>query len=265
MKVTSILAVALAAGMGAFASAANANPVNGTGNVTYEVIYGSGNANGSYTGDTSNGVEVGLRAHVRYGSGGQPQNTFNYDGDHTYTFDSTLFTAPAGRSGWNFDWSVNTDPTGTTGKTISDYTYQLTVTGPGGVYRTPFDPYDGSTKVGPDDFYDHSFGNNGTANSAGVEATNSTEFATYKGTYNLSQQSWNLGFEDLLTLAMVQSTGLFTITLDVIDGGNTIASASINVDIEPTPLPAALPLFASGLGALGFAGWRRRRKRAATA
>ncbi|MGH9692930.1 MAG: PEP-CTERM sorting domain-containing protein [Bryobacteraceae bacterium] len=30
-----------------------------------------------------------------------------------------------------------------------------------------------------------------------------------------------------------------------------------------TPLPAALPLFASGLGALGFAGWRKRRKRTA--
>ena len=32
-----------------------------------------------------------------------------------------------------------------------------------------------------------------------------------------------------------------------------------------TPLPAALPLFASGLGALGFFGWRRKRKNAAVA
>ena len=32
-----------------------------------------------------------------------------------------------------------------------------------------------------------------------------------------------------------------------------------------TPLPAALPLFASGLGALGFLGWRKRRKAAAAA
>jgi hypothetical protein len=32
--------------------------------------------------------------------------------------------------------------------------------------------------------------------------------------------------------------------------------------VQTTPLPAALPLFASGLGALGFAGWRRRRKAA---
>lgn len=30
-------------------------------------------------------------------------------------------------------------------------------------------------------------------------------------------------------------------------------------DVNPVPLPAALPLFASGLGVLGFLNWRRRR------
>jgi hypothetical protein len=30
-----------------------------------------------------------------------------------------------------------------------------------------------------------------------------------------------------------------------------------------TPIPAALPLFASGLGGLGLLGWRRKRKAAA--
>lgn len=34
---------------------------------------------------------------------------------------------------------------------------------------------------------------------------------------------------------------------------------------NPTPLPAALPLFATGLGALGLLGWRRKRKAAALA
>jgi len=32
--------------------------------------------------------------------------------------------------------------------------------------------------------------------------------------------------------------------------------------INPTPLPAALPLFATGLGAMGLFGWRRKRKNA---
>ena len=35
---------------------------------------------------------------------------------------------------------------------------------------------------------------------------------------------------------------------------------SITIQVAPTPLPAALPLFASGLGALGLFGWRRKRK-----
>ena len=33
------------------------------------------------------------------------------------------------------------------------------------------------------------------------------------------------------------------------------------LEIAATPLPAALPLFATGLGALGLVGWRRKRKR----
>jgi hypothetical protein len=37
------------------------------------------------------------------------------------------------------------------------------------------------------------------------------------------------------------------------------------VSVTLTPLPAALPLFAGGLGALGLLGWRRKRKAAAAA
>ena len=45
----------------------------------------------------------------------------------------------------------------------------------------------------------------------------------------------------------------------------TANSGAIFEDTPPlvTPLPAALPLFASGLGALGLLGWRRKRKKAA--
>ena len=43
----------------------------------------------------------------------------------------------------------------------------------------------------------------------------------------------------------------------------TAQSASTIVPLVPTPLPAALPLFATGLGALGLLGWRRKRKQAA--
>jgi hypothetical protein len=37
------------------------------------------------------------------------------------------------------------------------------------------------------------------------------------------------------------------------------------LQVNDVPLPAALPLFATGLGALGLLGWRRKKKAAATA
>ena len=42
-------------------------------------------------------------------------------------------------------------------------------------------------------------------------------------------------------------------------------TTSGGVSIAPVPLPAALPLFAGGLGVIGLLGWRRKRKVAAAA
>ena len=80
------------------AQSAAAVPVNGTGFVTPDVIFGSGNANGSFSGDNSNGVVAGLRAKLRYDSNGNPTNTFNYDGDHTYRFNVSDGNAPGSKS-----------------------------------------------------------------------------------------------------------------------------------------------------------------------
>lgn len=43
------------------------------------------------------------------------------------------------------------------------------------------------------------------------------------------------------------------------------AIVTIQVGVNAVPLPAALPLFATGLGALGLFGWRRKRKAEAIA
>jgi hypothetical protein len=43
----------------------------------------------------------------------------------------------------------------------------------------------------------------------------------------------------------------------------TGADQSFRLEIGTTPLPAALPLFATGLGAIGLLGWRRKRKNTA--
>ena len=42
-----------------------------------------------------------------------------------------------------------------------------------------------------------------------------------------------------------------------------LAPVNGNDGVGETPLPGALPLFATGLGALGLLGWRRKRKKAA--
>jgi len=46
------------------------------------------------------------------------------------------------------------------------------------------------------------------------------------------------------------------------DVSGELTSGNVSVDYIPptTPLPASLPLFATGLGALGLIGWRRRQK-----
>ncbi|MGZ5829153.1 MAG: hypothetical protein ACXWJW_11535 [Xanthobacteraceae bacterium] len=49
-------------------------------------------------------------------------------------------------------------------------------------------------------------------------------------------------------------TQVVTLTL----GGSGIAS--FDSELQATPIPGALPLFVSGLGALGFAAYRRKRK-----
>jgi hypothetical protein len=43
------------------------------------------------------------------------------------------------------------------------------------------------------------------------------------------------------------------------DGYSIETSFGIGNSVAATPVPAALPLFATGLGALGFAGWRRKK------
>jgi hypothetical protein len=42
--------------------------------------------------------------------------------------------------------------------------------------------------------------------------------------------------------------------------GPVLSDISVTDTVSTTPLPAALPLFATGLGAMGLFGWRRKRK-----
>ena len=63
-------------------------------------------------------------------------------------------------------------------------------------------------------------------------------------------------FPDTTGLQPENKAGLFTFDLS----GD---QPTFSFDPAPTPLPAALPLFVTGLGALGLLSWRRKRKAAA--
>lgn len=100
MFVKSILATA-AVILTLAASFASAAKVNATGKVTNNVIFGSGNANAAFSGVTVGGLELGLRAKLRFdassscaGGFGCAQNTFNYDGNSSYSFASNQSNAP---------------------------------------------------------------------------------------------------------------------------------------------------------------------------
>jgi hypothetical protein len=238
----------------AMAAPAVALPVNGTGLVTPNAIFGTGgNANGSYTGETRNGVEVGLRAKQRYPAA----NIFNYDGDKTYRFESTVLTTnPDDRSVFNFEWAVNVDPSGTSGKKISDFDYFLSfdVDAGFGVNYVTINP------LNTPGYVDHQLGDNSTAESGGYKPTSAADLLANIPLYNVMQQSSNLGFG---FSADPDLPGVYDFLFGAYEKGttNVLASSEIRVIVDPitpVPGPAALPLLVGGLGVLGLLSRRRR-------
>jgi hypothetical protein len=71
-------------------------------------------------------------------------------------------------------------------------------------------------------------------------------------------------FNSALPLASGQYQ-FYNFSLGTVGTATTIGGSwdyQITFDVAATPLPATLPLFATGLGALGLLGWRRKRKNA---
>lgn len=167
--------------------------------VTNNAIFGSGNGNGSFTVDRSQGMEIGLRGKLRFDDNNLPAGIYNSNGDGTYTFP---VGAPTGGAGWvtaatprwNVEWSINTDFDGTAGATLDGFTYELGLDidpGPGTNF-IQFDPID--PLASPFSFWDHSIGDNGTATGAGAEATDPATYAALIANNNLAQNSWNIEF-----------------------------------------------------------------------
>ena len=193
-----IVGLALVAGLAAGTASADT--------VTPDVIFGSGNANGSFTLATGGGVELGLRAKVRFNESNLPENTFNYDGGSTYSFDpgvpggSGFGFAPNSLStaSWNFEWSINSDvagpsdgpadgaPTTDPNRALNGLTYELKIDfDPGaGTNFLIFDPINDLLNA------DHALGHNGTGNGGGI--SDPLNFLTNISDFNVAQNSWNI-------------------------------------------------------------------------
>ena len=225
--------------------------------VTPDVIFGSGNANGSFTVGTGGGVEIGLRAKQRFPAA----NIFNYDGTKTYDFVAGEAPGDPTRSLWNFEWSINTDFDSTTGSKLDDFTYSMELDfdpGPGTtfnpfIFPTVFDPIKGAS------FFDHALGDNTTGNGGGSTASDAADYASKIGSLNVAQNSWTYSFFPFLGPFDPNTPGIYTISLTAFGTSGAVASSTIDVVVSAVPVPAALPLLLSGLIGLGAIGWRRRK------
>ena len=244
------------------AGAASAQSLSFDQNVTPDVIFGSGNTNGSFTVGQSGGVEIGLRGKLRFNSSNSPENTFNSNGDGTYTFqagnpptgfgfDPNSPTTPV----WNFEWSVNTDYNGASGLALDDLTYELSLDADpsSGVNAMTFDPITVTSGSPPD----HAIGNNSTANGDGLVASDIMDYGTLLAQNNVAQNSWSYEFfNDSGPLAGFDpnDVGEYEISLAAFDSSGTVVSRStITIQVVPAPGAAAV------LGLGGLIAARRRR------
>lgn len=244
MNLKKLIGASAIVASGVFANGAFAATVNGTGFLTSDVIFGSGNEDGNFSGINENGVELALRAKLRFDGSGLPQNIFNFDGNDTYTFDAGASANPGNRSLFNFEYSVNSDSAGILNRSLDDLNFVL---------EFDIDPTAGIDYIAINPlelFTDNALGNNFTANGGGV-------VGGFIQLHNVAQNSQNLGFgfssdPDL--------PGIYSFRLSADDGVDSY-STEINVVVtgaSAVPVMGTLPLLGGGLALLGLAGRLRR-------
>ncbi len=158
--------------------------------VTPDVIFGSGNANGNFTINTESGVEVGIRGKIPFTG----LTNFNGDGTYSYSLAETDHDSNDGTDNrWNFDWTINVDAEGSSGAKLDEFSYELGLDGDPS-FATDFLVFDPITPTDDIPFYDHSIGDNMTANGGGTEAEGAATYTTLLSNSNVLQQSWRYAF-----------------------------------------------------------------------
>ena len=218
-------------------------------NVTPDVIFGTGNANGSWTVDQSNGVELGLRGKLRHNAMGLPENTFNSNGDGTYSFAAGVAPTQAFPTAvWSFEWAINTDYLGSSGVKLDDLTYVLSLDTDASQlvnYTVVFDPINAS-------YADHAIGTNATGNGGGTVAANATEYSTLIANNNVAQNSWKPHWFFGPTFdPTVDAT--YNIKLSAYNSAGLLAETEIQIIVGAggeVPEPVTMALIGSGFAAL---------------
>jgi hypothetical protein len=214
--------------------------------LTSNVIYGTGNQDGGFTTDrnVAQGVELGLRAHQRLPTTSDNAAGIKDQGNGDYgSFVAAGWGAGNNRASWNFDWSINTNYSGTTGAVISSLTYLIEIDYDPG-YGTSFLSFDPMVAVPGSAFPDHSFGNNSTPNNgSAAEATSAANFTTLKNSNNVAQNSWQLNFFEFPVSPFLHdptANGVYDVRLSAFDGGGLqVAQTGVQVIVgtgapEPT-------------------------------
>lgn len=231
------------------------------------VIFGSGNPDGGWTINQTGNMELALRAKVRYDlASDSPQPIFNANGDGTFNHAAGSPAANPTRARWNFEWSVNTDVSGTGGTTIDDYNFVLGIDSNAGAAAS-FSSYSllgvPLTAGAP---YDHTFGDNTTAQGGGTKATTAALFASLITTSSLMQNSSNMDFVDDGAVFASDFNplidGNYSFFLEAYDrAGTLIGRTDITVIVgngAAVPVPGTLALASLGLLAAGVVRRRRR-------
>ncbi|MEM6583206.1 MAG: PEP-CTERM sorting domain-containing protein [Pseudomonadota bacterium] len=222
------------------------------GMITPDIIFGTGNSNRGFTVETSGSLELGIRAKLRYGPTGQPNDEIGVgiieNPSGTYFFDSNEADAPADRAMWNYDWSINSNVDGN-GSNLDAWVFTLLVDDnpTAAINFVPYDPV-GLISTGA------YLGNNSTPNGGGMFFADPTSDLASN---NVAQNSVNYGFLPGFPLG----DGEFALQLQAMAPGGPIISTSINVIVRPggaVPVPGVMALMMAGF--VGLALSRRRQR-----
>jgi hypothetical protein len=176
-------------------------------NQSVTAIYGSGNPDAGWAADSSNGIQLDLRAKNR-----TTGTTTNVGG--VYSF-ATGYDSTNTRALWNYEFSINS---GTANLSSYDYFLGVDLDPSQAINYLVFDPLAA--------FNDNSYGNNSTLNGQGLEGA----AATYASSNGIAQNSENIVFLGLNpNLDATYNFDLFAVAKGAGSNGKRLVDVDITV------------------------------------